>query len=550
MVGRAPVTALSYDHGAETTPLIGITAGDLLRDVAREVPDLDAVVDVEAGTRLTYAELSHAADLVAHGLIASGIETGDRIALWSRNRLEWVVAEHGVARTGAILVNVNPAFGVEELHYLLSHAGVRLLIAEPELRGQDQRAVASEASSGLAHFERAVFFESPEWSVLAKVSASPDGARIAARAEEFDFDHPFNIQFTSGTTGSPKGATLSHHNLLNNALTGAKRMGITGGDRICTPVPLFHTFGTVYGTLACLVHRATLVLPAASFNPLSTLQAIEKERCTALYGVPTMFIAELDHPDRPGFDLSSLRTGLMAGAPCPVEITKRVIEEMGIADLGIGYGMTETSPCSVQTEIDDPPDLRVTSVGRVMPHTEIKIVDPTTNNVVPRGAKGELCTRGYLVMHRYWEDAERTEEAVDAARWMHTGDLAIMDDQGYVNIVGRIKDIVIRGGENIDVREIEEVLYQHQSVAEVHVIGIPDPRLGEELMAWVRLGPGATADAAELQDWVGSCLARYKIPRHIRFVRDFPMTTSGKVQKFKLRAQAVAEMGLADIDTA
>jgi fatty-acyl-CoA synthase len=455
---------------------------------------------------------------------------------------EWAITQYATAKLGVILVNINPSYRVSELRYALGQSGCRWLVAARECRGSDFQAMLDEVSPELPELERAVFFDTPEWDSIA--SAEIDRERLEAIEEELDFDDPINIQYTSGTTGFPKGATLTHHNILNNAhfIAGLLRYGPE--DRVCIPVPLYHCFGMVLGNLACTCRGACIVYPAPVFEPEATLRTCAEERCTSLYGVPTMFIAQLNHERFGDFELGSLRTGIMAGSPCPIEVMKRVNNEMGIHQIGIAFGMTETSPVSTQVRIDDTLEHRCETVGQVMPHTEIKILDPVSGAIVPRGEPGEFCARGYLVMRGYWNDPVRTAEVIDSARWMHTGDLATMDEEGYIRVVGRIKDMVIRGGENVYPREIEEFLYTHPQIADVQVIGVPDERYGEELMAWVVLRPDASLTAEEVREFCRGQIARYKIPRYVKFVDSFPMTVTGKVQKFKMRELAINELGL------
>jgi fatty-acyl-CoA synthase len=533
---------LSYAHGACDEPLLGETIGRNLERTAARVPDAEALVSVRQGLRYTYREFDAAVDRLASGLARAGLRKGDRIGVWGPNVAEWALTQYATAKLGLILVNINPAYRVSELRYALGQSGCRWLIAAQECRGSDFRAMLAEVSGELPSLERGVFFETAEWEELAAASANRE--LLEAIGAELDFDDPINIQYTSGTTGFPKGATLTHHNILNNGhfIAGLLRYGPE--DRVCIPVPLYHCFGMVLGNLACTCRGACIVYPAPSFDPVATLEACAGERCTSLYGVPTMFIAQLGHERFSEFDLSSLRTGIMAGSPCPIEVMKRVNDEMGISQIGIAFGMTETSPVSTQVRIDDTLEHRCETVGQVMPHTEIKVIDPVSGGTVPRGEPGEFCARGYLVMRGYWNDPERTAEVIDPARWMHTGDLATMDDDGYIRVVGRIKDMVIRGGENVYPREIEEFLYTHPHIADVQVIGVPDERYGEELMAWVVLRAGATLDEQELREFCRGRIAHYKIPRYVKFVDSFPMTVTGKVQKFKMREQAISELGL------
>jgi fatty-acyl-CoA synthase len=489
--------------------------------------------------RLTYAELDAEVDRLARGLIAAGIVKGDRVGIWAPNRSEWVLVQYATAKLGAILVNVNPAYRTHELAYALRQAGVRLLVSAAELKTSDYRAMVDEVRAELPALERTVFLDTGDWDELLESGAVVEPGAVADRGAALSFDDPINIQFTSGTTGFPKGATLSHHNILNNGFFVAELLGYTEADRVAVPVPLYHCFGMVMGNLACTSHGACIVYPAPAFEPGATLEAVEAERCTSLYGVPTMFIAELDHPDFATRDLGSLRTGIMAGSPCPVEVMKRVQRDMNMGEVAICYGMTETSPVSTQTRRDDSFERRVSTVGRPGPHVEVKVVDATTGLEVPRGEAGELCTRGYSVMLGYWGQPEQTAEVLDEAGWMHTGDLATMDDEGYCNIVGRIKDMVIRGGENVYPRELEEFLYRHPDIADVQVVGVPDERFGEELCAWVRLRDGATLAEGDVREYCRGRLAHFKVPRYVLFVDEFPMTVTGKVQKFKIREESI-----------
>jgi fatty-acyl-CoA synthase len=546
---RAP----SYVHGASPMALLGETIGDNLDRTVARVPDRDAVVSVHQGVRLTYAQLAAAVDEIARGLMALGIEPGERVGIWSPNNVEWVVLQYATAKMGAILVNINPAYRSHELAHALGQSGVSTLVLVRRFRQTDYLGMLDEVAAEVPTVTRRVVLggDVPPgglgWDDLRESASRVPADALRARQAALQFDDPINIQYTSGTTGFPKGATLSHHNLLNNGFFIGEGCGYTEADRVCIPVPLYHCFGMVLGNLACTTHGAAMVYPAGAFDPAATLVAVEAERCTSLYGVPTMFIAELDDARFAEFDLSSLRTGIMAGSPCPVEVMKRVRSEMHMEEVTICYGMTETSPVSFQTATDDPVDKRVGTVGRVHPHVEIKVVEPDSGRVVPRGTPGELCTRGYVVMLGYWDNKEATREAIDVAGWMHTGDLATLDDEGYANIVGRIKDMVIRGGENVYPREVEEFLYQHPAVSDVQVIGVPDARYGEELCAWVRLREGQTVTGDELRDWCKGRIASFKIPRYWRFADEFPMTVTGKIQKYKMREVSVAELGLEDV---
>ncbi len=535
---------LSYDNGASTAPLLGQTIGANLRETVNCFGDREALVSRHQGLRYTYAELDEAVDRLARGLLDLGIARGERVGIWSPNCAEWVLVQYATARLGAILVNINPAYRTSELAYVLRQSGCRLLVASPSFKTSDYRAMVDEVQPELPALRDVIYLGSREWDALVAAGDGVDQSRLAAREAELGFDDPINIQYTSGTTGFPKGATLTHHNILNNAFFVGEACGYTEQDRVCIPVPFYHCFGMVMGNVGCTTHGSTMVIPEAAFEADAVLATVEAERCTSLYGVPTMFIAELDHPDFTRFDLSSLRTGIMAGSPCPVEVMKRVVSSMHMAEVTICYGMTETSPVSTQTAADDTLDRRVGTVGRVHPHVEIKIVDPADGRTLPRGEPGEFCTRGYSVMLGYWDDEERTAEAIDRTGWMHTGDLATMDEEGYVNIVGRIKDLVIRGGENVYPREIEEFLYAHPDIADVQVIGVPDTRVGEELMAWVKLREGAQLDADAVKEYCKGRIAHYKVPRYVRFTDEFPMTVTGKIQKYKMREIAVAELGL------
>jgi fatty-acyl-CoA synthase len=537
------MTRLSYEHGVFAEPLIGETIGHNLERTAARVPDGGALVSCHQGLSYSYAEFNDAVDRLASGMLAGGLTKGDRVGVWSTNRAEWALVQYATAKLGVILVNINPSYRVSELEYALGQSGCRWIVACSQTHGSDFVEMVAQVRPRLPVLERAVFFETDEWEQLAAGDPSQrDGVRAAM--DELDFDEPINIQYTSGTTGFPKGATLTHHNILNNGYFVGSLLGYTEHDRVCVPVPLYHCFGMVMGNLGSTSHGSCIVYPAESFEPEATMRACDRERCTSLYGVPTMFIAQLGHERFSDYDLSSLRTGIMAGSPCPIEVMMRVSSEMGINELGIAFGMTETSPVTTQVRRDDTLENRCGTVGQVMPHTEIKIVDTDTGRTVARGEPGEFLARGYAVMRGYWNEPERTAEAIDQQRWMHTGDLATMDDQGYVRVVGRIKDMVIRGGENVYPREIEEFLYTHQQVADVQVIGVPDERYGEELMAWIVLRPGAECDEEEIREFCRGQIAHYKIPRYVKFVDSFPMTVTGKVQKFKMRETAVQELGL------
>ncbi|MGK5678433.1 AMP-binding protein [Actinoplanes sp. URMC 104] len=524
---------LSYASGVTDLPLLGETIGANLERTVARFGDREALVDVAAGRRWTYAELDADVDRLARGLLARGIAKGDRVGIWAPNCAEWVITQYATAKIGAILVNVNPAYRTHELRFVVEQSGLKLLVSAVSFKTSDYRAMVGEIG-----FTDVVFIGEASFADLFLPGERIDMSELA-------FDDPINIQYTSGTTGFPKGATLSHHNILNNGYFVGELINYTEHDRVCLPVPLYHCFGMVMGNLAATSHGACIVLPAPGFDPAATLAAVGREKVTSLYGVPTMFIAELGLADFSSYDLGSLRTGIMAGSPCPVEVMKRVVAEMNMAEVAICYGMTETSPVSTMTRPDDNLARRTGTVGRVMPHLESKVVDPATGRPVPRGEPGELCTRGYSVMLGYWNQPDATAEAIDAARWMHTGDLATMDADGYVNIVGRIKDLVIRGGENVYPREVEEFLYTHPDIADVQVVGVPDAKYGEELMAWVVMRPGATPlTADDVRAFCAGKLTHYKVPRYVHVVDGFPMTVTGKVRKVEMREQAVGILGL------
>jgi fatty-acyl-CoA synthase len=544
----------SYSSGPSAQPLSGDTIGECLAATADRVPGGLALISRHQGVRLTWRELAERTEQTALGLMAIGIGAGDRIGIWSPTCVEWTLVQLAAARVGAILVNVNPAYRPGELAYALGQSGVRVLVSAPRFKTSEYLAMIAEVRRDLAALERVVVIgDEPSggeddlvFEELAAAGRGVDPERLAEREAGLDADDPINIQYTSGTTGNPKGATLTHHNVLNNARSIAGVLGYGEADRVCIPVPLYHCFGMGIGSLGCLSSGATMVYPAPSFEADATLEAIAEERCTSIYGVPTMFIAMLESPRFGALDLTSLRTGIMAGAPCPIEVMKRVVSEMHAEEMTIAYGMTETAPASTMTRRSDDLDRRTSTVGTALPHVEIKIVDPPTGRTVPCGTPGELCARGYLVMAGYWEDAEATDNAIDAAGWMHTGDLAVMDEDRYVNIVGRSKDMVIRGGENVYPREIEEVLFQHPAVASAQVIGVPDARLGEELMAWVALREGEALTDDELRAFCSERLSHFKVPRYWKVVAEFPMTVTGKVQKFRMREVAIEELGLQD----
>jgi fatty-acyl-CoA synthase len=547
------MNGLSYASGASTIPLIGETIGANFDRIAEANPAGEAVVSVHQNRRLTYREMREATDEFARGLIALGVEHGDRVGIWSTNNLEWVIAQFATPKIGAILVNINPAYRSSEASYVLQQSGVSVLLVQIAHKTSNYAEIMREIGDALPELRTIVLIGDDElsfplpnamrWDDVRVAAKNVSSERLAQRLAATQFDEAINIQYTSGTTGFPKGATLTHHNILNNGFFIGEGCRYDASDRVALPVPFYHCFGMVLGNLAIVTHGATIVIPNYSFDPALTMEAVVRERCTSLYGVPTMFIAELGLPNFKDYDCGSLRTGIMAGSPCPVEIMKRVQTEMHMPQVTICYGMTETSPVSTQTSVDDPLDKRTGTVGRVHPHLEVKIVDEN-NRIVPLGTPGELCTRGYSVMLGYWNDPENTARAIDAARYMHTGDIATMDEDGYLNIAGRIKDMVIRGGENIYPREIEEYLYAHPAIKDVSVIGLPDERYGEELCAWVVLHDGAELDEEAVRDFCRGKIAHYKVPRYVRFVAEFPMTVSGKVQKYKMREISTAELGL------
>jgi fatty-acyl-CoA synthase len=553
----------SYTSGTSELPLLGLTIGDLFDRTAAHYPDNEALISRHQGLRYTYRALKDEVDRCARALMALGIEKGQRVGIWAPNCAEWTITQFATSKIGAILVNINPSYRLTEVQYALRQSGCAWVVIAPEFKTSDytgmMQALAPEVEASRPGELRAAALpdlrgivrlgEDPapgmlRWSDLLAKAASVSAEDLARRQREQEFDDPINIQYTSGTTGHPKGATLSHHNILNDGYFTTELLRFTDQDRLLIPVPLYHCFGMVMGNLGCITHGATMIYPSAGFEPTAVLEAAQAERATALYGVPTMFIAELNHPEFARYDLSDLRTGIMAGSPCPVEVMKQVQSLMHMKEVAIAYGMTETSPVSTQTRVGTPLAKQVGTVGQVHPHVEIKIIDPETGKVLPIGAQGELCTRGYSVMLGYWENAEATANAIDRAGWMHTGDLATMDDEGYLNIVGRIKDMIIRGGENVYPREIEEFLYSHPKVQDVQVIGVPDERFGEEVMAWVRLREGQAATVEEIREYCRGKIAHYKIPRYVKFVDGFPMTVTGKVQKFVMREESVKELGL------
>ncbi|KLO25613.1 AMP-binding protein [Mycolicibacter heraklionensis] len=533
---------LSYARGGSHPALLETTIGANLAATADAFPDRDALVDVPSGRRWTYAELSADVRRLATGLLEADISTGDRVGIWAPNCAEWVLTQYATAEIGAILVNINPAYRTHELAYALKQSGVAMVISASRFKTSDYVGMLREVAPECPDLREAVFIGSARWQQLAGTPIDATAlTQVAATLQAHD---PINIQYTSGTTGYPKGATLSHRNILNNGYLVGELLGYTEADRICLPVPLYHCFGLVMGSLAATSHGAAIVLPGPGFDPTATLRAVQDEACTSLYGVPTMFIAELGQPDFGQYDLTSLRTGIMAGSPCPAQVMRRVIDDMHMAGVAICYGMTETSPVSTQTRADDSLAQRVETVGQVGPHLEIKLTDPDTGATVPRGRVGELCTRGYSVMTGYWNDPDKTAAAIDAGGWMHTGDLAVMDGDGYLRITGRIKDMVIRGGENIYPREIEEFLHTHPDIRDAQVIGVPDDAYGEELMAVVMMREGAPPLTAErLREFCTGRLAHFKVPRYVRVVTEFPMTVTGKVRKDEMRQQAIEHLG-------
>ena len=538
----------SYASGVSDQPLIGETIGENLERAVDRFGDREALVVRHQDVRLTYAELDARVNSLARGLLAAGLEQGDRVGIWAPNCAEWVLVQYATAKAGIILVNVNPAYRTTELEYALRQSACRMLVAARAFKTSDYAAMIEEVRADLPELERVVLLDSPEWEAL-RSGGAPE-ADLRERMAGLDPDDAINIQYTSGTTGFPKGATLSHHNILNNAFFVGEGCGYDEHDRVCIPVPFYHCFGMVMGNLGCTTHGATMVVPGAAFDPVAVLETVQEEGCTSLYGVPTMFIAQLSHPQFDDYDLSSLRTGIMAGSPCPIEVMKQVIERMHMEEVTICYGMTETSPVSTQTAAGDSLEKRTKTVGRVHPHLEVKLIDADIGRTVERGEPGELLTRGYSVMSGYWNDPERSAEAIDPRGWIHTGDLATMDEEGYLNIVGRSKDMVIRGGENVYPREVEEFLHTHPDVLEAAVIGVPDERFGEELMAWIRLREGAQLTEEAVREFCKGRIAHFKTPRYVRFADGFPMTVTGKVQKYKMREQAIEELGLVEQATA
>jgi fatty-acyl-CoA synthase len=535
----------SYDAGPTDAPILEETIGQNFERVVATNPDREALVDVAGDRRWTYGELNAEVDVIARGLMSLGIEKGERVGIWAPNCAEWTIVQYATAKIGAILVNINPAYRTHELAYVLNQSGIRTLISATAFKTSDYRSMVEEVRPDSEALTDVLFLGTDDWDDLRRRAERVTDDELRARMAGLTNNEPINIQYTSGTTGFPKGATLSHRNILNNGFFVTELINLGPGDRLCIPVPFYHCFGMVMGNLGCTTHGATMVIPASGFDPGLTLATIEKERCTGVYGVPTMFIAMLGHPDFASRDLSSLRTGIMAGSVCPVEVMRRCINEMNMTEVAIAYGMTETSPVSCQTLIDDDLERRTASIGRAHPHVEIKIVNPDTGDVVDRGQPGEFCTRGYSVMLGYWRDEEKTREAIDADGWMHTGDLAVMREDGYCSVVGRIKDMVIRGGENIYPREVEEFLYTHPDIEDAHVIGVPDAKYGEEICAWIRMKPGRhPLDADDVRAFANDKLAHYKIPRYVHVVDEFPMTVTGKVRKVEMRKDSIALLAL------
>jgi len=535
----------SYDRGPTEPALLEETIGaNLARTVAAH-PDAEALVEVASGRRWTWRELAADVDALARGLLAAGLEKGDRLGVWAPNCAEWTLTQYATARIGVVLVTLNPSYRTHELAYAVNQSGMRMVVAATGFKSSDYRGMLEATAAQCPELERVVYFDTDDWAALVEGGAGVSDEELGQRAGALSPEDPINIQYTSGTTGRPKGATLSHRNILNNGYLTTELIRLGPEDRLCIPVPFYHCFGMVMGNLGCTSHGTTMVIPAPGFDPEVTLRAIAAERCTGVYGVPTMFIAMQTHPTFASHDLSSLRTGIMAGSVCPVEVMRRCIDDMGMAEVSIAYGMTETSPVSCQTLADDDLERRTSTIGRVHPHLEVQVIDPTTGAPVPRGEPGELCTKGYSVMLGYWDDPERTDAALDAEGWMHTGDLAVMREDGYATIVGRIKDLVIRGGENVYPREIEDFLHTHPDVEDVQVIGVPDPRYGEEVCAWIRMRAGAVPlDADAVRAFCEGRLQRQKVPRYVKVVDEFPMTVTGKVRKVEMRETSTAELGL------
>ncbi len=556
---------LSYTSGTSSIPLLGMTIGDKFDETVEKFPDQEALVVHHQNIRWTYQELKNEVDTCAKALMACGLQKGDRVGIWSPNRAEWAIMQFATAKVGIILVNINPSYRLHELKYALNQSGCKMIVLADQFKTSNYSQLMLDLAPELQNYEfgalkakevpklkmAVVLSDKPKkgllaWKELIKKSSTIENSALTAQQANLAFDDPINIQYTSGTTGYPKGATLSHHNILNNGYFVARAMNFTEKDRLIIPVPLYHCFGMVMGNLGCMSHGATMIYPSEGFEPLAVLQAVEKEKATAVYGVPTMFIAQLEYPDFDKFDLKSLRTGIMAGSPCPIEVMKKVKTLMNMSEVQIAYGMTETSPVSTQTRIGTPLEKQVSTVGQIHPHLEVKIIDSETGLVVPIGEPGELCTRGYSIMLGYWNDEEKTKAAIDSARWMHTGDIAVMDEEGYINIVGRIKDMIIRGGENIYPREIEEFLYSHPKISDVQVIGVPHPKYGEEMMAWIKPKDKETLTPDEIKSFCKDKITHFKVPKYYKFTDDFPMTVTGKIRKVEMRAISIKELGLDD----
>ena len=533
----------SYAHGSSATPLLGQTINENLFNTCKKFPEREALISIHQNYTSTYTQLWQQVEEVSKAFLAIGVQKGDRVALWAPNCYEWVLVQYATARIGAILVNVNPAYRTSELSYVLGQSGTSVIVSAISFKGNSYKAMIEEVKWSCEHLTETIYL-SENWENFLSKGKNISDEQLNAAEQNVQFDEPVNIQYTSGTTGFPKGVTLSHHNILNNGYFIGKRLNYSEQDKVCIPVPFYHCFGMVIGNLCCTSHGASMVIPSESFDPLKVLEAVQQEKCTSLYGVPTMFIAELQLPEFAAFDLSSLRTGVMAGSPCPIEVMKQVQSKMHMKEVEICYGMTETSPVSTQTTIGTSLEKQVSTVGTVLDHLEIKIIDPGTGELQNRNDPGELCTRGYSVMLGYWNNPKATSEAVDQARWMHTGDLAVMDDEGFVNIVGRIKDMILRGGENIYPREIEEFLYTHESIEDVQVIGVPNIKYGEEVMAWIKMKTGHTIEPEQLDEFCRQKIAHYKIPRYWKFVNAFPMTVTGKIRKVEMREMAIEELGL------
>jgi fatty-acyl-CoA synthase len=543
---KPKMTKLSYSHGVSDIPLKGETIGEALRQTVEKYGDCEALVVVSQRYRATYKELWEQVGDVAKSLMAFGIKRGDRVGIWAANRYEWVLVQFATARMGAIMVNINPAFKAHNLKYVLEQCKMDFLIASHYFRKTDYVDILNKVRPECSYPKRTIIMER-DWEKFIAAGKKVSDEELRTRELSLQFDDPINIQYTSGTTGHPKGATLSHHNILNNGFFIGERMFYSEKDRVCIPVPFYHCFGMVLANLACITHGSCMVIPGEIFEPESVMQAVQDEKCTALYGVPTMFIAELEHPSFSRFDFSTLRTGIMAGSPCPIETMKQVQSKMNMTEITVCYGMTETSPVSTQSFADDPLEKRVSTVGTVHPHVEIKIINPENGAIVPRGEQGEICTRGYSVMLGYWDAPEDTDKVLDKNRWMHTGDLGVMDEEGYVKIVGRIKDLIIRGGENIAPLEIEEFLMMHEAVENVQVIGVPSLKYGEEVMAWIKMKEGYDLTEAEFDAYCRGQIATFKIPRYWKFVQEFPMTVSGKIRKVEMREVSIKELGLEDV---